>query len=177
MSVFETERLVMRPWREDDAENLYKYASDPAVGPAAGWPVHTSVEDRLRVLREVLIEDKTWAVTIKPSDEPVGSIGVFRTDAPNGNGEPEIGYWIGRPYWGNGYIPEAVRALIGRCFDEGAESVWCSHFAGNDKSRRVIEKCGFKFAVSMTVRAALLDGMPEYETLYYKITREEWQHD
>lgn len=174
MSVFETERLVMRPWREDDAENLYKYASDPAVGPAAGWPVHTSVEDSLRVLREVLIEDKTWAVTIKPSDEPVGSIGVFRTDAPNGNGEPEIGYWIGRPYWGNGYIPEAVRALIGRCFDEGAESVWCSHFAGNDKSRRVIEKCGFKFAVSMTVRAALLDGMPEYETLYYKITREEW---
>lgn len=177
MSVFETERLVMRPWREDDAENLYKYASAPAVGPAAGWPVHTSVEDSLRVLREVLIEDKTWAVTIKPSDEPVGSIGVFRTDAPNGNGEPEIGYWIGRPYWGNGYIPEAVRALIGRCFDEGAESVWCSHFAGNDKSRRVIEKCGFKFAVSMTVRAALLDGMPEYETLYYKITREEWQHD
>lgn len=177
MSVFETERLVMRPWREDDAENLYKYASDPAVGPAAGWPVHTSVEDSLRVLREVLIEDKTWAVTIKPSDEPVGSIGVFRTDAPNGNGEPEIGYWIGRPYWGNGYIPEAVRALIGRCFDEGAESVWCSHFAGNDKSRRVIEKCGFKFAVSMTVRAALLDGMPEYETLYYKITREEWEHD
>ena len=69
MSVFETERLVMRPWREDDAENLYKYASDPAVGPSAGWPVHTSVGDSLRVLREVLIEDKTWAVTIKPSDE------------------------------------------------------------------------------------------------------------
>ncbi len=177
MSVFETERLVMRPWREDDAENLYKYASDPAVGPAAGWPVHTSVEDSLRVLREVLIEDKTWAVTIKPSDEPVGSIGAFRTDAPNGNGAPEIGYWIGKPFWGCGYIPEAVRALIDRCFNDGAESVWCSHFAGNDKSRRVIEKCGFKFAVSMTVRAALLDGMPEYETLYYKITREEWEHD
>lgn len=177
MRVFETERLVMRPWREDDAENLYKYASDPAVGPAAGWPVHTSVEDSLRVLREVLIEDKTWAVTIKPSDEPVGSVGAFPTDASGADGEPEIGYWIGRPYWGNGYIPEAVRALIGRCFDEGAESVWCSHFVGNDKSRRVIEKCGFKFAVSMTVRAALLDGMPEYETLYYKITREEWEHD
>ena len=109
--------------------------------------------------------------------EPVGSIGAFPTDASGADGEPEIGYWIGRPYWGNGYIPEAVCALIGRCFGEGAENVWCSHFVGNDKSRRVIEKCGFKFAVSMTVRAALLDGMPEYETLYYKITREEWQHD
>ena len=98
MSVFETERLVMRPWREDDAENLYKYASDPEVGPAAGWPVHTSVEDSLRVLREVLIEENTWAVTIKASDEPVGSIGVFRTEAPNGNGAPEIGYWIGKPF-------------------------------------------------------------------------------
>ena len=56
MSVFETERLVMRPWREDDAESFYKYASDPDVGPAAGWPLHTSVEDSLRVLREVLIK-------------------------------------------------------------------------------------------------------------------------
>ena len=174
MSVFETERLVMRPWREDDAENLHKYASDPAVGPAAGWPVHTSVEDSLRVLREVLIEDKTWAVTIKPSDEPVGSIGVFRTDAPNGNGEPEIGYWIGRPYWGNGYIPEAVRALIGRCFDEGAENVWCSHFAGNDKSRRVIEKCGFRYVMTKPWQPT-----PEAvcDALYYKITRKEWEHD
>ncbi len=174
MSVFETERLVMRPWREDDAENLYKYASDPAVGPAAGWPVHTSVEDSLRVLREVLIKDKTWAVTIKPSDEPVGSIGAFPTDASGAVGEPEIGYWIGRPYWGNGYIPEAVRALIGRCFDEGAENVWCSHFAGNDKSRRVIEKCGFRYVMTKPWQPT-----PEgaRDALYYKITRKEWEHD
>ena len=125
----------------------------------------------------MLIEDKTWAVTIKPSYEPIGSIGAFPTDASGADGEPEIGYWIGRPYWGNGYIPEAVCALIGRCFNDGAESVWCSHFAGNDKSRRVIEKCGFKYMLTRTVKASQLDGAPERRMLYYRITREEWGND
>ena len=176
MSVFETERLVMRPWREADAESLYKYASDPDVGPSAGWSVHTSTEDSLRVLREILIKENTWAVTIKPGDEPVGSVGVFRTDAPDGNGAPEIGYWIGKPFWGCGYIPEVVRTLIDRCFNDGAESVWCSHFAGNDRSRRVIEKCGFKYILTRAVQAVQLAGAPERETLCYKITREEWRN-
>lgn len=177
MSVFETERLVMRPWREDDAESLYKYASDPDIGPAAGWPVHTSVEDSLRVLREVLIKENTWAVTIKPDDEPVGSVGVFSSSVPEANSAPEIGYWIGKPFWGRGYIPETVRTLIDRCFNDGAETVWCSHFAGNDKSRRVIEKCGFKYMLTRTVKASQLDGTPERRTLCYKITREEWGND
>ena len=75
-------------------------------------------------------------------------------------------------------MPEAVKAAMAYCFyGAGCDYLTIAHFDFNTQSRRVIEKCGFKFAVSMTVRAALLDGMPEYETLYYKITREEWQHD
>ena len=45
--MIETERLILRPWKDEDAESLYKYASDPKVGPIAGWPVHTSIEDCL----------------------------------------------------------------------------------------------------------------------------------
>lgn len=50
----ETERLILRPWEEADAEDLYEYARDPEVGPIAGWPVHKSVEDSLEVIRNVL---------------------------------------------------------------------------------------------------------------------------
>jgi RimJ/RimL family protein N-acetyltransferase len=103
------------------------------------------VEDSLHLLRTVLMKPDTWALTLRPSDEPVGSVGIFPSPCRLAHGQPEIGYWIARPLWGNGYIPEAVRALIALCFDRGAEAVWCAHADFNSKSRRVIEKCGFTY--------------------------------
>ena len=128
---FETTRLLLRPWCESDAESCYRYARDPFVGPAAGWPAHTSVENSREIIRTVLSEPDTFAVILKERpDEPVGSIGVFPTEAPDIGSEPEIGYWIGRPFWGQGLIPEAVRELLRYCFeDKGAQRVWCSHCA------------------------------------------------
>jgi RimJ/RimL family protein N-acetyltransferase len=172
MEIIETERLILRPWREDDAADLYRYASDPEVGPAAGWVPHKSVEDSLAVLRSTLIKPDTWAVTLRSSDEPVGSIGVFPSPCAQAKGQPEIGYWIARPLWGNGYIPEAVRAVIARCFDRGAEAVWCAHAEGNRKSRRVIEKCGFTYRCSENWTSSLGDVR---NCLYYSIRREDWQ--
>ena len=145
----ETKRLILRPWREADAEALYKYARDPRVGPAAGWPVHTSVENSREIIRTVLSEPETYAVVLKETGEPVGSAGLMLP--PDGNvrmqpGVGEIGYWIGVPYWGQGLIAEAVEALLDRGFRElGLHTIWCSHAAANDKSRRVQEKCGFRF--------------------------------
>ena len=49
-----TERLILRPWKESDAESLFEYAKDPKVGPIAGWPVHTSVNDSLNIIKNVL---------------------------------------------------------------------------------------------------------------------------
>ena len=75
-----TERLVLRPWRESDAEALYKYAKDPAIGPVAGWPPHTSVADSLEIIRTVLAAPETYAVVLKATDEPVGSVGIMFGD-------------------------------------------------------------------------------------------------
>ena len=141
----ETERLILRPWREDDAGTLYKLASEPEVGISAGWAPHPSVEDSLNVLRTILMNEQTWAITVKPSDEPLGSIGVFQGRQPEEHGEHEIGYWIAKPFWGNGYVPEAVKALLSLYFSFGAQRVWCAHADFNSRSRRVIEKCGFTF--------------------------------
>ena len=145
-----TKRLILRAWQESDAESLYKYAQNPAIGPVAGWPPHTSVEDSLNVIRTVFAAPETYAAVLKETGEPVGSIGIMFGDglhsAEMRPGEAEIGYWIGVPYWGQGLIPEAVRCLLKRCFEDlGMTAVWCGYYDGNVKSRRVMEKCGFRF--------------------------------
>ncbi|MDR1508281.1 MAG: GNAT family N-acetyltransferase [Synergistaceae bacterium] len=150
MNLF-TERLILRPWREDDAEELYKYASHPDVGPVAGWPAHTSIEDSREIIRTVLSADETYAVVLKSTDKPIGSVGVTLCTAKRstdmmGDNDGEIGYWIGAPYWGKGLIPEAVRKLLRHCFEDlKLEAVWCGCYDGNVKSMRVQEKCGFSY--------------------------------
>ena len=73
--MMETERLLLRPWQESDAEALYRWASDPEVGPAAGWSPHTSVENSRDIIRTVLSEEGTFAVVPKDGNgDPIGAI-------------------------------------------------------------------------------------------------------
>lgn len=145
----ETERLKLRPWGDDDAEELYRHASDPRVGPAAGWPTHQSVADSKAAIREFLSAPETYAIVLKSSDLPVGSVGLITgsgTDLTDRDDECEIGYWIGAAHWGQGLVPEAAEALIKHAFEDlGMRAVWCSFYDGNAKSCRVQEKLGFAF--------------------------------
>ncbi len=75
--MIETCRLYLRPWRDEDAPALYRYASNPRVDPIAGWPVHTSVENSREIIRSVLSAPETYAVVRKESGEPVGSAGIL----------------------------------------------------------------------------------------------------
>ncbi len=148
--MIETERLILRPWQENDAEALFKYARDPDIGPIAGWPPHTSVENSCEIIRTVFAAPETYAVVLKQTGEPIGCCGIMFADSLHSadmkDGEAEIGYWIGKPYWGQGLIPEAVKALLTRCFNElKLDAVWCGYYDGNTKSKRVCEKCGFKY--------------------------------
>lgn len=173
----ETGRLLLRPWREEDAAALFKYASDPRVGPAAGWPAHTSVEMSREVIRGVLSEPETYAVILRKTGEPVGSAGIKRCGSsrtPLAPDETELGYWIGVPFWGQGLIPEAVRALLRRCFGElGCSAVWCAYYDGNEKSRRVQEKCGFLYDHTEEEKLCALLGVTHTEH-FTRIGRETW---
>ena len=143
---FETKRLILRPWCEDDAEDLYKYASDPEVGPPAGWPPHTSVENSREIIRNVLSAPETYAVCLKEDGKAIGSIGLHRNDLAEDEDEYELGYWIGKPFWGQGLIPEAARELLRYAFEElGMNRIWCGYYDGNLKSRRVQDKLGFVY--------------------------------
>lgn len=146
--MIETERLILRPWQESDAKDLYTYASDPVVGPPAGWPPHTSVENSREIIRNVLSGQETYAVCLK-NGKPIGSIGLHlngSTDMTDRDDECELGYWIGRPFWGQGLIPEAARELLRYAFEKlGMRAVWCGYYHGNEKSRKVQEKLGFVY--------------------------------
>ena len=147
--ILETKRLILRPWEVSDAQDLYEYAKDPQVGPIAGWPPHTSVENSLEIINGILSKPETYAVVLKGKGHTVGSIGLMIGDASNiglPDTEGEIGYWVGVPYWGQGIIPEAVKEMIRYAFEElKLEKLWCGYFDGNTKSKRVQEKCGFVY--------------------------------
>lgn len=173
-----TDRLILRPWQESDAKSLYRYARDPAIGPVAGWPPHVSVEDSLNIIRTVFAAPETYAVVLKETGEPVGSIGVMFGDglhsAEMQADEAEIGYWIGKPYRGRGLIPEAVRCLLRRCFEDlGMAAVWCGYYEGNTNSRRVMDKCGFRFHHTEGGKTSPLgDVRTEH---FMRMTKEEWE--
>lgn len=147
MMILTTERLLLRPWAETDARNLFKYASNPDVGPISGWPPHKSVEESLSVIKNVLNGDECYAICQKENNETIGSIELKlkgHTDMTEREDECELGYWLGKPFWGRGYMPEAAAELIRHGFEDLCmTTIWCGYYEGNNKSKRVQEKLGF----------------------------------
>ncbi len=185
-----TPRLILRPWVESDAEALYRFARDPLVGPPAGWPPHTSVENSREIIRGVLSARETYAMVLRydtadsvsgaviSAGTPVGSVGIMFKGCGSyphmKDTEAEIGYWVTLPLWGRGLVPEAVRALQARCFGElGLDGLWCGYYQGNEKSRRVQEKCGFVPRCAMEIPPHPFSGAT-VECFTY-LSREEWE--
>ena len=140
-------RLVLRPWCDADAPALYPLASDPEVGPRAGWPPHTSEQESLHIIRTVFANPTTWAVTLRADGTLIGAIGYGPScdcSLPALPGEPTVGYWIGRAYWRQGYCTEALNELLRYCRTViKPNAIWGDHFIDNPASGRVMEKCGF----------------------------------
>lgn len=145
----ETERLILRKWTETDAASLFEYAKNPAIGPIAGWPPHKSIEESKEVIQTVFNGAECYAICEKENDIAIGAIELMlngHTDMTERDDECELGYWIGQPFWGRGYVPEAAAELLRRAFEDlGMTTVWCGYYDGNQKSKRVQEKLGFVF--------------------------------
>lgn len=177
--VIHTERLTLRPWRETDAASLFAYASDPDVGPAAGWPPHRSIEESREIIRTVFAAPHTFAICLAEADEPVGSIGLMPSRCESNRRddglELEVGYWIAKPFWGRGFAPEAVRAMQRYAFETlGCKALWCGYYEGNDKSLRVQQKCGF--APHHVERDVLCELMGDVRTeCFTYLTCEDWR--
>ena len=113
--IMETERILLRRWTADDAVVLYRLASDPDVGPRAGWAPHTSVEESREVINHVFDNPTTWAIVLKVTGEPIGAIGYGSScdcGLPALPDEPTIGYWVAKPYWNSGICTEAQQLML-----------------------------------------------------------------
>lgn len=151
-----TDRLLLRPWEPTDADSLFRNANDSELAESAGWLPHSSPEYSLRIIKEVLMVPETYAIVPRDVRRAVGSISLkFGRDANISlvKGEAEIGYWIGRDYWNNGYVTEAARALISHGFDDlKLDRIWCLCRTENIGSKRVQDKCGFRFVRNGLIR-------------------------
>ena len=178
--VLMTQRLILRRWNQKDAEDLYRYACDPDVGPIAGWPPHKNPDESRAVIRDVLNGREAYAICLKEDGRAIGAIELKlngHTDLTDRDDECEMGYWLGKPFWGRGIVPEAVTEMLRRAFEDiGMQKVWVGYYEGNSKSKRVQEKCRFRFQrKSEGVDVPL---MQEKRTGYVSIlTKDQWQWD
>ncbi len=144
-----TPRLTLRPWQETDLEDMYEYAKVDGVGQMAGWIPHRNLDESKVVLSSFIKHKKTFAIEYQ--GKVIGSLGI---EVYNEKNYPElehlqgreIGYVLSKDYWGRGLMPEVVGAVIGYLFNTvGLDFILVGHFDWNSQSRRVVEKCGFRY--------------------------------
>ena len=147
--VLTTDRLTLRPWRESDLNDFYEYASVDGVGQMAGWNPHRNVEESKMILTHFIKGKHVFA--LEHQGKVIGSLGVEEYSEEN---YPEldtlqgreIGYVLSKTYWGQGLVPEAVKAVIDWLFDKiQLDFIIVGHFDRNAQSKRVVEKCGFQY--------------------------------
>ncbi len=158
----ETERLILRRWSIEDAPRLFELACDPIIGERAGWPPHKSVEESEKVIRVAFDSETVWAVVQKSDEQIIGCTGYMpaaSVDIPCGMNERIAGYWIGKPYWNQGYCTESLLRVIQHAFEEKhLNALVSSHFIDNPASGRVLTKCGFKLIPGLFYDAGLYTG-------------------
>ena len=146
----ESERLLLREWKEGDYLDLYEYASVPGVGEMAGWPHHKDKEESKFRVDKFIKEAHVFAIVYKKDNKVIGSLGVEKYGSEDKLSEffdykgREIGYVLSKDYWGKGLMPEAVKLVIDYLFNVlDYDFLLCGHYDFNTQSKRVQEKCGF----------------------------------
>ena len=174
MDRLETERLMLEKWSKKDARELFAYASNPKVGPAAGWREHRSIGESKFRIKKIFIPNRIWKITMKDEGVAIGSIG-FEPDQKRPEVRAmELGYSLAEEYWGRGIVPEAAEAVIDYGFRVVRLDIISIETApDNLRSQRVIEKLGFVFEGNLRRSYRTIDD--EVRDAYvYSILREEW---
>ena len=173
----ETERLILRRFTVRDADAMYtNWASDPEVTRYLTWPAHAGVETSRAVLADwtaAYAQESCyqWAIVLKDrADEPVGSIGAV--DVSDDIAAVQIGYCLGRRWWHQGIMSEALGAVMDFFFDAvGCNRVACRHDPRNPHSGMVMQKCGMKY--EGTQRSADRNNQGICDTSWYALLRAE----
>ena len=173
----ETSRLLLRRFCIDDAQAMYhNWASDDQVTKYLTWPSHTSPAITSAVLQswmELYAEPDyyQWAIVPKSLNEPIGSIAVVHSD--DSIKMAHVGYCIGKPWWGQGIMTEAMKTVMVYLFEEvGMQRIEAGHDPNNPASGAVQRKCGLKY--EGTFRRRIRSNQGVTDVAWYAALKEEW---
>lgn len=187
----ETERIVMRPIKLSDANDIFEYAKDEDTGPRAGWQPHKDIEETKNIIDMWTSSDCkeiNFAIVYKPDNKVIGTMGYSAKERNNkntivqdlikqGNKLFEIGFVVSKSYWGKGVATECLNAMLDYLFtNEDIDMVITCHAEPNIGSSRVQDKCGMKIIGSHQ------NERPWYKTnntnhIVRAKTREEWEQE
>lgn len=174
MKTLETQRLILRSFKIEDLDDFYEYAKNPNVGNNGGWKPHETKEESEQLMKRFLEQDKEWAIVWKENNKVIGSISLKDDVKRFVTGAKMIGYSISEDYWGKGIMTETVNCVLEYAFKETeAVLVAVYHFHFNQRSKRVIEKCGFIYEGKMRCSYEMYNG-EIYDDYCYSILREEY---
>lgn len=182
MTMMETDRLILRNFRESDIEDYWEYVQMENVGPRAGWPAYTDrnkAVDRLNIEME---KPDQFAIVLKKENKVIGSVELMACKrerysmipTPVEDNAKEIGFVLSARYWGNGYMPEAAKKVMEYGFETlGVSAIYIGHAKANTNSGRVQDKLGFRVIGEQPNYRTWIDGK-ETDFVARKMTKEEW---
>lgn len=156
-----TQRLLLRPWEERDAADMYAYAKNPRVGPRAGWKPHESPEESLAVIHQFQDAEDVWAICLRATGKAIGSVSLEQDGQRNLSVDDcrSLGYVLSEDFWGQGLMPEACQAVLQYGFEQlGLRLISVNHYPENLQSKRVIEKLGFQYNGTLVWASQIYDG-------------------
>jgi len=172
------QRINLQPFKVSDAFFMFRnWANDPDVTRYMTWFPHKDIQETESVIS--MWEEGyskanfyQWAILLRQIDEPIGSIGVVEMDEDAKS--CELGYCIGKPFWHQGYISEAVSYVIKVLFEQVKfEKITARHDVRNPNSGAVMKKCGMKYVTTRINIGQTKEGEP-LSCAYYEISREEY---
>jgi putative acetyltransferase len=171
----ETERLIIRPFKESDLDDFFEYAKSPNVSPSAGWKPHETIEESQYILERFINGEEVMAIVYKANGKVIGSVGMHKDEKRSIDTAKMIGYVLSENYWGRGLMTECVRAVLDAVFVKtDLNIVSVMHFPFNVRSRRVIEKCGFRYEGTLRLSYRKYNG-EILDEVCYSILRSEWE--
>lgn len=170
--IFTTNRIVLRPFGEQDLSDLYEYCSQAQVGKNAGWARHISMEMSKQVLEDFICNRNQFAIVYRENNKVIGRICIHDDSENNRADTKELGYALNKDYWNRGIMTEVLYLVLDLLFKIGIETVYACCFQSNAASKHLIEKCEFTFEQEGTYFAKPLNK--QFKSFEYIYTKSQW---
>lgn len=160
MNYLETERLILRNITSDDANDIFEYSQNPNVGLNAGWKPHETILETRQIMNTIFIgQPNIFGIVLKSNMRVIGSIGLIPDPKRSNPDIKMLGYALGEPYWGNGYMTECVKMIIEYGFDMlNLSHISAYTYPHNTRSQNILKKCGFILEGTLTQSEKLFNG-------------------